>query len=83
MNSVLTSSVYNTSEMGIRVFRHEIGHALKMAHPIQNGSLKDHNYNGYPIALMNQKSVNGGSTNVVSQWVTNHDKYNLIKKWGN
>lgn len=60
-------------------FTHEVGHSLKLAHPVNNSSLSGHVYNGLPYAVMCQGMPN--STNVAST-VSSHDKDNLKAKWG-
>ncbi len=58
---------------------HEVGHALKLAHPIKDSSCSGHVYAGYPLSVMNQGII---TLNWVSATVSNHDRENLIYKWG-
>ena len=64
-----------------KVFTHEVGHALKLSHPIQNPTLQGHVYGpGVPSAVMNQGLPNNYYIQVVP---SNHDYNNLKAKWGN
>lgn len=64
-------------------FIHEVGHALKLAHPKSNSSLQGHTYNGYPYAVMNSGIPNsvGGEPQVAAS-PTWHDIECLEYKWG-
>ncbi|MBO6161658.1 MAG: hypothetical protein J6O53_00205 [Eubacterium sp.] len=63
-----------------KTFIHEVGHALKLKHPVQNSALDAHVYDGLPWAVMNQGFPNGYN---VANIVSVHDKKNLRQKWGN
>lgn len=64
-----------------KVFLHELGHALKLAHPVQSTSHSGNNaYNGYPYAIMNDGSLD--NTVCASNTITAHDKSCVIAKWG-
>lgn len=72
----------NKTKAAKKVFLHEIGHALKLSHPIQIPYYEGHIYgNGAPYAIMNS-----GLPSTVGEWVSleiaQHDKDNLIAKWG-
>ena len=76
-----TSSGYlNDSTKAKKVFLHEIGHCLKLSHPIENSSLLGHNYNGKPMAIMNQGLPN--ALTGIASTVQGHDVSNLQAKWG-
>ncbi len=62
-----------------KTFTHEVGHALKLSHPIRNSNLANHIYSGLPRSIMNQGYPN--STNVSSTIVI-HDVGNIVSKWG-
>ena len=74
-------------------FIHEVGHALKLAHPFDGGTAFDHDYaNLLPYAVMNTGlPVIFGFTDTedlkkyeqVAWTVTDHDKLCLKGKWGN
>lgn len=80
----ISSSAYsgasNQAVAAQKTFTHEVGHALKLAHPVQDGSLSNHIYDGLPRAIMNQGYPD---SRAVSSSVTSHDKTNLTAKWGN
>lgn len=63
-----------------KAFRHEVGHALKLTHPLQNSNLHTDKYGGYPEAVMNQGDP--GSEKYISSTITEHDKACLKKRWG-
>lgn len=63
-----------------KVFRHEVGHALKLSHPKKDKSLIDHTYNGLPLSIMNQGFPYAEYG--IPYSVSAHDKSNLIAKWG-
>lgn len=63
----------------IKTIIHEVGHALKLAHPFPDESYADHIYDGLPHAVMNQGLVDEAC---VAFTVVTHDKKNLIYKWG-
>lgn len=83
------------SQRFTHTFIHEVGHALKLDHPRiggnPNGSggtiVDGHNIhrsdlNGWvPLAVMTPGFYDSHSSN--SQWVSNHDRDNIKKKWGN
>lgn len=64
-----------------KTFMHEVGHVLKLDHPLQNSTYEGHVYDGRPYAVMNQGApfAKGGA---VAPEVAQHDKNNLIAKWG-
>ena len=57
-----------------KVLTHEIGHALKLAHP--HAGSDDYR----PVAIMCQGSVKASSNRPICP--SGHDKNNLIRKWG-
>lgn len=60
---------------------HEIGHTLKLCHPAISRQLEGHTYSdGYPLALMNTGFPH--LYECVSPNIEQHDKDNLIAKWG-
>ena len=68
----------NTAKM---TFIHEVGHALKLAHPIVDDDLHDTGY-GRPYAVMNQGCVDPSFFPYVTGTVDEHDKECLRYKWG-
>lgn len=77
------SSATNPTTAAKMNFTHEVGHALKLAHPTKKSSIAGHTYDGYPYAVMNQgypKSAGGPSQ--VSSIPTWHDTECLTYKWG-
>lgn len=73
------SGANNPTAAAKKTFTHEVGHALKLAHPAKNSSLSEHTYyGGIPYAVMNQ----GFPVNAVATTVSSHDKSCLIAKWG-
>ena len=65
-----------------KVFIHEVGHTLKLCHPVYSPGTSGHTYNGgYPKAIMNQ-GLPKSSTPWVSATIAEHDKSNLKAKWG-
>ena len=61
-------------------FLHEVGHVLKLAHPVRNSYYSGHTYaSGYPLAIMNQGFPNGS---YIPTSIQTHDKTNLKAKWG-
>ena len=77
-----SSAFSDSTNAAKKTFIHEVGHALKLAHPAKNSSLSGHNKGekgNLPLAVMNQGFPNGDE---VSSTVTDHDKENLIAKWG-
>ncbi|MBQ7131127.1 MAG: hypothetical protein IJO29_01010 [Oscillospiraceae bacterium] len=79
-----TSDVFNNSsyptQSAAKTFMHEVGHALKLAHPEQDSSLTGHTYeDGRPLAIMNQGFV---EETYVPTTIATHDRQNLIAKWG-
>ena len=69
------------TEAARKTLLHEIGHALKLNHPVKMNFLDGHDYDGYPLAVMNQKLpiVSG---DWISPRIEDHDKQCLIDKWG-
>lgn len=72
----------NKTKAAKKVFLHEVGHALKLSHPRKLSYYEGHIYGpGVPYAIMNQ-----GLPVKVGEWVSyeiaQHDKDNLIAKWG-
>ena len=69
-----------------KVFLHELGHALKLAHPVQNSnySMHEYKYDGYPKAIMNEGGLDSPEDRpeYVSLTIADHDKSCLIAKWG-
>lgn len=75
------SSSFNSSTTAAqKTFIHEVGHALKLAHPVMGTSSIGHYNSGYPVAVMNQGLPNGS---YISSTITTHDIQNLQGKWGN
>lgn len=66
---------------GRKVFLHEVGHLLKLCHPMQNSSISDHTIHGRPYAVMNQ-GLPYPKVLETSPTITQHDKSCLITKWG-
>ncbi len=69
-----------------KTYIHEVGHALKMKHPVCDPSLDLHSYgDGYPLSVMNQgipysyADGKGGATSEVPKY---HDIINFKAKWG-
>ena len=56
-------------------FLHELGHALKLAHPHQD------NDSWHPVSIMNQGRPSFVGTNYVPCRPSGYDKYNLSQKW--
>lgn len=79
-NSNAFSGASNPTTAATKTFIHEVGHALKLAHPLNDSSVSNHIYGGLPCAVMNQGYPN--STSVAST-VASHDIDNLKAKWGN
>jgi hypothetical protein len=84
------ASVFEQSQRAHHTIRHEVGHVLKLAHPLcglSPNAVAQHNVYGtttigtgwYPIAAMNQ----GFPNNVISANITAHDVLNLRRVWGN
>ena len=63
-----------------KVFLHEVGHALKLSHPVKDSSLEYHYIDGYPFSVMNQGLPYDYDR--VCVMPTIHDRLNLIEKWG-
>ena len=75
------SGAPNATNAAMKTFTHEVGHALKLAHPTPNSSLAGHVYaNGVPVAVMNQGYPN---STYIPLDPSGHDKNNLKAKWGN
>lgn len=61
-------------------FTHEVGHALKLKHPVGQASFDGHTQpGGYPTALMNSGYLDNSA---VSTNIELHDISNLRAKWG-
>lgn len=74
-------SLYDAGKLNRRkVFVHEVGHALKLKHPIQKSTVSGHTIDGYPLAIMNQGSPY--EVSYASATITQHDKDCLKEKWG-
>lgn len=79
------SNIFNLASDPIaaarKTFVHEIGHALKLCHPVQAPNTDRHNIDDLPKAIMNPGFPNsqGGAT---SATITAHDKTCLRAKWG-
>ncbi len=63
-----------------KTFVHEVGHVLKLSHPVQRSTASGHTIDGYPLAIMNQGNPN--YYDYVSATITKHDKDCLKEKWG-
>lgn len=63
-----------------KVFLHEVGHALKLKHPVEGGLSFCSDCHGFPVAVMNQGFP--GDFGYVSSTITDHDKSCLRTKWG-
>lgn len=72
------SNADNPTKAARKTFLHELGHCLKLTHPIYGPSYALHWVEGYPMAVMNS----GYEKNYVSFSVTDHDRMNLTAKWG-
>lgn len=72
------SKAENATQAARGTFLHELGHSLKLTHPAAGSSYALHWYNGYPKAVMNS----GYSAVYASSSVTDHDRMNLVAKWG-
>lgn len=76
-----TSSPYITSSaQAKKVFLHEIGHCLKLAHPVSNTTYHGTLYGGLPYAIMNQGIPASGTA--VAPTIQQHDIDNLLGRWG-
>ena len=78
INNVSSYFSYNATAMQ-KTFVHEVGHALKLAHPSTQPSYMGHPYAGLPNAIMNQGMPD---STCVSSTITAHDISNLRAKWG-
>lgn len=77
-----TTSYYITSSSVAKgVFLHEVGHCLKLAHPIQSFYYHGTDYNGVPYAVMNSGTPYTNNASALTIQV--HDMDNLRGKWGN
>ena len=79
-----TNGIFNNdsdpSKAAAKTFMHEVGHALKLAHPAMDSTLQGHTYEaGRPYAIMNQGSIDRA---YVPTSIVTHDRQNLIAKWG-
>jgi hypothetical protein len=80
----ISSSTYsnadNPTNAAMKTFTHEIGHALKLSHPITNYNLSGHDYGaGVPKAVMNSGFP---EETYIPYLPADHDKNNLKSKWG-
>ena len=76
-------NVFADSTAAAKTFVHEVGHALKLKHPISNYTLTDHIYlGGVPKAIMNQ-GLPSSSQPWIATSIQTHDIYNITAKWGN
>lgn len=76
------SAASNPTLAAKKTFLHEIGHALKLCHPIENSNYSGHTKaNGIPIAIMNQ-GFPGTQSGATSSYITDHDRSCLKAKWG-
>lgn len=71
----------NPTAAARKTFIHEVGHALKLSHPVCSIGFSEHDIDGYPYAVMNQ-NYPGDKNGAVASTITNHDKSCLIAKWG-
>ncbi len=75
-------SCRDAKEAARQTFVHEVGHALKLSHPLLSKGLPGHTKpGGRPVAVMNQ-GYPGSYDEAVSPIITAHDKSCLIAKWG-
>ena len=90
INTSDTSSFAGESddELIKKVIIHELGHALKLAHPMEPNGLQpvpnarnNYPYNNSVLAVMNQGDPS--EPNLTSCMCKLHDKINLKNKWGN
>ena len=85
--SSLYDSYYNSFSIKKQAasmnFIHEVGHALMLAHPIQDARLSGHTVNvGKPYAVMNKGLPNLSGLPEVSPTPSSHDTDCLKGKWG-
>lgn len=80
-NPTAYSNASDPSAAARMTFIHEVGHALKLSHPVKSSSISGHNINGLPSAVMNQ-GFPGNYNGATSATVTAHDKVCLKAKWG-
>ena len=77
-----TGNHYNGMSSAKKTFKHEVGHALKLAHPFAFSPLQYHThgtYNNLPVSVMNQGYPNSDE---ISVNIEAHDKLLLKNKWG-
>jgi hypothetical protein len=89
INTSDTSSFADESDEELikKVIIHELGHALKLAHPMEPNGLQpvlnarnNYPYNDSVLAVMNQGNPSDPNlTSCICKW---HDKINLKNKWG-
>lgn len=60
-------------------FLHEVGHVLKLAHPIQDPTQSGHTLNGYPKAIMNPGKA--GYYGYIGVKIEDHDTLCVQAKW--
>ncbi len=89
--SVTINMNYNTNAYSVasnptafakRTFMHEVGHCLKLAHPQFGYGISGHTIMGYPYAVMTSGIPGSSSYPYVSANIEQHDRNNLIAKWG-
>ncbi len=70
----------DSAQMRGKIVIHEVGHALKLAHPEQGNNIIGHIIpGGYAFAVMNQGDI---VNQEVASEIVDHDRENLIYKWG-
>ena len=77
-----TGNHFNGISAAKKTFKHEVGHALILAHPFAFSPLQYHThgtYNNLPVSVMNQGSPNSDE---ISVNIEAHDKLLLKDKWG-
>lgn len=75
-----TDNVFPNTTAAKKAFTHEVGHALKLAHPECSVYAHGTRYGGYPQSIMNQGLAN--SLPYVASTIQEHDTSNLKQKWG-
>lgn len=81
-NPIAFSSDGKLTNGARKTFLHEVGHALKLSHPLTNSSISGHIKSGRPVAVMNYGYPDRDSGGGVSPTITDHDKSCLKTKWG-
>ena len=79
----LYSGLKDKSVVAKKTFLHEVGHSLKLQHPVENSALEEHIFSGLPLSVMNNRRPysQGGEIFTASE-PTHHDRVTLIAKWG-